>query len=464
MNLREYQQKQLEFLLKDDKPSVVQSPTGTGKSVVMKAYIEEYIKRFDSHKIALITPNQTLNYNMSRYLDDATLAHTGYKPDLSKKILITTFHSARKYLPEFKPDLVIGDELHRVRAKTYEDVFAYGRIRKGFTATPNRHDGKGLSPLFEELYLSPQIKWFIENGYLSDYDLMTIDAPIFENTADSYHDQEKIFATVPEIDKTVDTYQKHARGQTLIFCTTIEHGNRLKATFISRGIIAKFVCSDTEHSDPLEKTLDGFKKGNFPVLINCQMFIEGVDVPQIESLMLCSFTFSTPKYLQIVGRLLRPYKGIKKLLIDLAGNVYYHGTPKNYYEWNLQGYTNDKQPDNKSSVWTYCFSCGEAIARKKHILLPSNVCCLNCGVTQQILPMSKQQSVSFEGEIFTLSKYSSEVLEAIAVASKVSRATYKEYTKLEKCQIISKLGIPDELKIKAMKASGATLNTIDQFL
>ncbi|NJM20436.1 MAG: DEAD/DEAH box helicase family protein [Richelia sp. SM1_7_0] len=464
MQLRDYQKEQLEFLL-NSKNAVIQSPTGTGKSLVLKSYIDEYLRINPDDKIAVITPNQTLNRNIAGYLGNrATLAHTGNKPDLNKQILVTTFHSGQKYLPDFKPELIIGDELHRVRAERYEKCFQYGKLRKGFTATPNRHDGKGLSTLFDEIYLSPQISWFIGKGYLADYDLISIDAPMFECNTDSYHLQEEIFGTQPEIKKTVDTYLEKGRGQTLIFCTTILHGKCLQQEFLKRGVESKFVCSKKEHSDNLEESLEGFKNGEFPILINCQMFVEGVDVPQIETLMLCCFTFSTPKYLQMVGRLLRPFKGIKKLLIDLAGNIFYHGSPKNFFEWNLEGYENDKQPDNKNSLWHYCFSCDEPITRKKNVLIPSSVCCLNCGATQQVLPVNKKQKVDFLGEEFTLLEYNSETLEVLVAISKVVKAGFKEYSKLEKLKIISQTSLPDELKIKAMLATGASENTIEQFL
>ena len=466
MQLREYQIQQLEFLKKHNK-AVVQSPTGTGKSVVMSEYIKWYQSQKPDSRIALITPNQTLNANMYRYLgNQATLAHSGYVPDLSKKILVTTFHSAKKYLPDFKPDLIIGDELHRVGGETYKDCFKYSENYVGFTATPNRADGKPLYPLFQNLHLSPQISWFIEEGYLSDYELISIDCPLFEADSDRYDLQEQIFGSAPEIQKTVDTYIDKGQGKTLIFSSTITHGINLKKKFLENGIKTRFVCSKKSYSDDLGDSLKDFRKGNIDVLINCQMFIEGVDIPQIETLMMCMFTYSTPRYLQIVGRLLRVLPGVKKKLIDLCGNVFYHGSPKTaYYEYNLFGFDSDKKYTNKNSIFHTCFNCETELFKRRYIKEFTSVCCLNCGVEQSIEPPRPPVTyVKLNETSFTLSDYPSETLEALANGVRISNIHWKKNSLDEKCKMICCLSLPDDLKIKLMLKSGADENMMEYYL
>ena len=466
MELRPYQKEQLEFLKIHNK-AVVQSPTGTGKSVVMKAFIDWYQSQNIDSKICLVTPNQTLNYNMYRYLgNQATLAHSGYMPDLTKKILVTTFHSAKKYLSHFKPDLIIGDELHRVGGDTYKNCFKYSEKYIGFTATPNRADGKPLYPLFENIYLSPQISWFIEEGYLSDYQLTTIDCPVFEESSDRYDIQEKVFGSAPEIQKTIDTYFDKAQGKTLVFASTVGHGIKLKEAFEKHGVNVRFVCADKNYSDDLEESLKLFRNGDIDVLINVQMFIEGVDIPQIETLMMCMFTYSTPRYLQIIGRLLRVLPGVTKQLIDLCGNVFYHGSPKSaFYEWNLYGFDSDSKSSNKSSVFYRCWNCDTELFKKRYIKEFTQICCTECGTTQNIEPPRPPVTrVKLMEEEFTISDYSSDVLESIANAVRISNMHYKKKSLDEKCKMICALAMPDELKIKAMLKSGACDEMMENYL
>ena len=466
MQLREYQIEQLEFLKQHNK-AVVQSPTGTGKSVVMLEYIKWHQAQKSDSRIAIITPNQTLNANMHHYLgNQATLAHSGYVPDLSKKILVTTFHSAKKYLSYFKPDLIIGDELHRVGGQTYKNCFKYSDNYVGFTATPNRADGKPLHPLFQNLYLSPQISWFIENGYLSDYELISIDCPLFDENSDSYAIQESIFGSAPELEKTVQTYLTKASGKTLIFASTIGHGIKLKEKFVNNGIKTKFVCSQSKYSDNLTESLELFRNGDIDVLINCQMFIEGVDIPQIETLILCMFTYSTPRYLQIVGRLLRVLPGVKKKLIDLCGNIFYHGSPKTaFYEYNLLGFDSDKTYSNKHSIFHYCFNCKLELFKKRHIKDFTRVCCTNCGAEQGLEPpRTPVTCVKVEETVFTLSDYPSDTLEALANGVRISNIHWKKNSLDEKCKMICCLSLPDDLKIKLMLKSGADENMMEYYL
>ena len=73
-------------------------------------------------------------------------------------------------------DLVIIDEAHHARSKSYRRVLDNWKDSKilGVTATPYRMNGDGLAHEFEELIISPSIKQFIEAGWLSNYDYYSI--------------------------------------------------------------------------------------------------------------------------------------------------------------------------------------------------------------------------------------------------------------------------------------------------
>lgn len=132
------------------------------------------------------------------------------------------------------------------------------------------------------------------------------------------------FAT-GELDKAMNTdilngaiaeaYQKHAKGQTLIFATSVEHAQNI-AKLIDGAVT---VTADTKNRAEI---INKFTNREIPVLVNCMIFTEGTDMPLVETVMIARPTSNSSLYTQMVGRGLRLYPGKAKLtLIDLVGTT-----------------------------------------------------------------------------------------------------------------------------------------------
>lgn len=82
--------------------------------------------------------------------------------------------------------------------------------------------------------------------------------------------------------KIVEIYQTFAkdRSSTLVFCSNLRYVDGLTAAFHAAGVKAKSVCGKTD-KDERSETVDDFKAGKFPVLVNCKVFLEGVDLPRV---------------------------------------------------------------------------------------------------------------------------------------------------------------------------------------
>ena len=91
---------------------------------------------------------------------------------------------------------------------------------------------------------------------------------------------------------------------TLSFTPTIESAGALAAHIRELGIRAEAVWGDSPDRDEI---LEQFKAGVIRQLVNCELYTEGVDVPQIEAIGLCRPTKSRAKYNQMIGRGGRPY-------------------------------------------------------------------------------------------------------------------------------------------------------------
>lgn len=82
--------------------------------------------------------------------------------------------------------------------------------------------------------------------------------------------------------KVLDYFLAEAKGRksTLVFCASIGLVDDLTQQFMAAGIATGSISSETP--DPKRaKTVESFRNGDFPVLINCMMLIEGYDAPQV---------------------------------------------------------------------------------------------------------------------------------------------------------------------------------------
>lgn len=111
------------------------------------------------------------------------------------------------------------------------------------------------------------------------------------------------------------------RKSTLVFCVNLAHVASLTAMFRQHGIDARFVTSDTPAKVRTER-LDAFKAGAYPVLLNCGIFTEGTDIPNIDCIVLARPTQSRNLLVQMIGRGLRNFSGKENChVIDMVTSL-----------------------------------------------------------------------------------------------------------------------------------------------
>lgn len=99
-----------------------------------------------------------------------------------------------------------------------------------------------------------------------------------------------------------------ARSSTLVFCVDLSHVTNLTSEFRKNGIDAQFVTGDTS-TKIRSARIDAFRNGEFPVLLNCGVFTEGTDIPNIDCVLLARPTKSRNLLVQMIGRGMRLSKG-----------------------------------------------------------------------------------------------------------------------------------------------------------
>jgi hypothetical protein len=193
------------------------------------------------------------------------------------------------------------------------------RLHIGFTATPNRGDKVRLDDVFDKIIFQRDLKWGIKNDYLTDidcirvkvsYDLRSVKRRMGDfavNELDKAVNNEQSNLEIAEI------YKRYAKGQTLIFATSVEHAHN-----IARCIDGAVVVS--QKTPNRKQIIDDFTARKIPCIVNCMIFTEGTDMPLIETVIIARPTQNASLYTQMVGRGLRQYPGKKHLtLIDCVG-------------------------------------------------------------------------------------------------------------------------------------------------
>ena len=113
----------------------------------------------------------------------------------------------------------------------------------------------------------------------------------------------------------------NTRKSTLVFCVDLAHVSDLTAMFRRHGIEARFVTGDTPKQVRSER-LDAFRNHEFPVLVNCGVFTEGTDIPNIDCVLLARPTRSRNLLVQMIGRGMRLHPGKSNChVIDMVASL-----------------------------------------------------------------------------------------------------------------------------------------------
>lgn len=185
----------------------------------------------------------------------------------------------------------------------------------GVTATPIRADGKGLgvhaSGLFHAMVVGPTMRELIDWGYLCDYRIVVAETHIdlagvtIGKQGDYVLDRGKGKAAVRAsgiVGNVVETYLKWTPGLLgLCFTSDVETAEDMAAAFRARGVTAEAVDGKTD-PDLRDAVMKRFKARQTMVLVNCELFGEGADIPGVEVVMLARKTMSFPLHAQQFGR------------------------------------------------------------------------------------------------------------------------------------------------------------------
>lgn len=406
MKLRPYQEiliDETRGALRHHRRVLMQAPTGAGKTAItvfMMGRAAEAGKRsmFLVHQNELLS--QTSKALWKQQLTHGMIASGRSKSNLPAQIAsVQTLVRRLDQYPE--PDLIIIDECHRSAANSYQTILdAYPNAMViGLTATPARTDGRGLKDTYDTIVLGPSIRQLIDAGYLADYEIfapaVNIDMSQVKTRAGDYDkammEQELDRPTITG--DAVAAYKKHANGKRcVVMCVSIRHAEHVMESYQQAGVPAEMIEGRMTNSQR-EAVLERFRVGETLVITQCQLLIEGVDIPSIEVVQWLRPTQSLIIWMQGNGRGLRPSPGKERLLIlDQVGNWSKHGLPDDDREWSLEGKkkgkrTTDEDEDVNVQQCKNCY----------HVFRPGPETCPSCG--QPVEKKKKAEIKVVEGEL-----------------------------------------------------------------
>ena len=315
--------------------NLVVAATGTGKTVISALDYKRFRKQnpgkpcrllFVAHREEIL--KQSL-YTFRAVLKDANFGEMfvgAFKPDSIDNLFmsIQTFNSqdfTEKTTTDFY-DYIVVDEFHHAAAPTYQKLLAYyqPKILLGLTATPERMDGKSILPYFNnriaaEIRLPEAIdrKLLCPFQYFGVTDTVDLDKLKWANGGYDKAELSKIYSLSGMVanrraDHVVSSLLKYVTDidavKGLGFCVTIEHAEFMSNYFNQHGIPSMFLTGKSP--DEERKTAkDRLVSGEIRFIFVVDIYNEGVDIPEVNTVLFLRPTESLTIFLQQLGRGLR---------------------------------------------------------------------------------------------------------------------------------------------------------------
>ena len=311
---------------------IVQSPPRTGKTVVMSEIARRATVK-NRRVLFLIHRKEVLEQA------NATFKEQGVDFDLLTSGMVQTL--TRRVNKLDAPHIILVDEAHHVLSKSYRRILdkfkdAYVLL---FTATPVRLGREQLDQVADDIVLGKSIKELTAAGFLAPF-------RYYHPPAGFNQIKLKLSSTGDYTNKSITSalqsclygdlvshYKRLAAGkQAVCYCHSIEAAKHAAAEFNKNGIAAAEVDGTTPRSER-DELVKKFRDGAIKVMVNVNLFTEGVDLPDVDAVILARPTSSLSLYLQFAMRCLNPRAGKVAVIIDHANNEEKFGYPDSERNW-----------------------------------------------------------------------------------------------------------------------------------
>ena len=315
--------------------NLVVAATGTGKTVISALDYKRFRKQnpgkpcrllFVAHREEILQQSLVTFRAVLKDANFGELFVGGYRPESIDHLFmsIQTFNSqafTEKTSPDFY-DYIVVDEFHHAAAPTYQKLLSYyqPKILLGLTATPERMDGRSILPYFNnriaaEIRLPEAIdrKLLCPFQYFGVTDSIDLDDLKWARGGYDRTELSNLYTLSGGIarrraDLVITSLLKYVTDiddvKGLGFCVTIEHAAFMTDYFDEHGIPA--LCLTGESSDEERRTAKNkLVSGQIRFIFVVDIYNEGVDIPEVNTVLFLRPTESLTIFLQQLGRGLR---------------------------------------------------------------------------------------------------------------------------------------------------------------
>lgn len=345
----DYQQEILERLkvereVRNHWRNLVVAATGTGKTVMAASDYKLFADQHDRARLLFVAHREEIlrqsintfrhvlnNYNFGEKW------YSGEEPSnyeyvfASKDTLNNRLNNLQ--LPSDYYDYIVIDEVHHVPASSYRKIISFfkPKVLLGLTATPERMDNEDITQDFDGT-ISAEIRLddALNKGLLAPFYYYGItDSVDYSEVAwekghyvasELSHIYRANDARTAVILKALQQYLTNVRDvRALCFCVDQEHANYMASKFTLCGLKAEKLTSDNAQMRSTYYRRLKNKEINYLFVVD--MFNEGVDIPEVDTILFLRPTESLTVFIQQFGRGLRKAEGKTHVdIFDFVGN------------------------------------------------------------------------------------------------------------------------------------------------
>lgn len=320
------------------RPAVV-LPTGAGKTVVFSHLAARSHDAIDGRTLVVAHREELLNQAAAKIRTVAPhlkcgIVKAGLDEHDGTDIVVAsaqTLAVPRRRERIANVGLVIIDEAHHAAADTYRTILdhfgCYDRTpAAGFTATMARADG-GLAEVWDDVVFRLDILTMISRGFLVDVRGKSVvcdglDLSQVKSRGGDYQEGQlgQALSESGAAEAVAQAYREFAAERAgVVFTPTVDTAHQMAEVLNGAGFSTAAVWGDMP-TDERRRVLAGYERGDIQILTNCMVLTEGFDAPWASCCVVARPTKSTPLYVQMVGRVLRPFANKKDaLVLDVVG-------------------------------------------------------------------------------------------------------------------------------------------------
>lgn len=335
-----------ERTLHDCHRNLIVAATGTGKTVMAaldyrrldrEIHDRDLTLLFVGHRKEILTQAQRMYREV---LTDATFGELlvgGEQPSRWKHVFASIQSLSAERLAKIEPthfDVVVVDEFHHAEAASYRRLLEHVQPIEllGLTATPERADGVDVREFFGGRVASELRLWdALEQNLLCPFHYFGIHDGV--DLADvgwkrGGYDQAALSGIYTGNDARTRIVLKQLRDKVadvgamraLGFCASVEHARYMADRFADAGIAARAVWGETPAAER-QAALTELRNREINVIFTVDLFNEGLDIPQVDTVLFLRPTESATVFLQQLGRGLRLIAGKTVLTaLDFVGH------------------------------------------------------------------------------------------------------------------------------------------------